>query len=591
MSATIALSQTTIRQSPKSQVISTVVPSGKTEESPDHWNDWPNTYAFETEDEQHTPIELTVTGEIPNYAAGTLYRTGPGTYKVATDNGKGFAASHWFDGFTQVHRFQILPSTDSSESTKVYYNSRRTTDGMLEKIRKSGRLDGITFGQKHDPCESLFKKVTSTFKLMLGSSDREDGPDTANVGVTLSVNMPGLPPLSSSGNNNTKTITLANKTDASIYQRIDPETLEPIGLARQTVLHPDLKGPMSAAHARTCPVTGDVFNFNLEMGKDFTYRIFGVSASSQKTTILATITDAPAAYLYSLFLTTNYVILCIWGSHYAYHGLSLLYEKNIIESIAPLDPAKPVKWYIIDRSSAKRGVLAMYHTPAFYCFHTINAYEEPSSTVPGETDVIADLCGYDDLSLIHRFYYENLMSNAPGALKYTDGKGEKSRSWLGRYRLPGVPKIADGKKAKPRTATQVFAAPRAESLELPTMNPTYVTKAHRYVYGVTDRGSSTFFDGLGKFDCKTQSTIFWQQHAQTAGEPIFVRNPQGTDEDDGVLLSAVLDGYKGKSYLLCLNAKDMTELGRAHLDTVIGFGFHGTHVPSHGVGKSKALDC
>ncbi|MCJ1288065.1 hypothetical protein MMC26_007418 [Xylographa opegraphella] len=586
------MSTKSTRQNPMSQVTSTVMPAGKAEEPHRHWNDWPNTYAFETEDEQRTPVELTVTGEIPSYAAGTLYRTGPGTYKVATDNGKGFAASHWFDGFTQVHRFQILPSTDSTVSTKVFYNSRRTTDGMLEKIRKSGRLDGITFGQKHDPCENIFKKVTSTFKLMLGSSDGDEGPDTENVGVTLSVNMPGLPPLPSLGSNNsTRTMTLMNKTDASVYQRIDPETLEPIGLARQTMLHPDLKGPMSAAHARTCPITGDVYNFNLDLAKDITYRVFGVSASSQKTTILATITDAPGAYLHSLFLTTNYVILCIWGSHYAYRGLSLVYEKNIVESIAPLDPAKPVKWYVIDRSTAQRGVIAVYHTPAFYCFHTINAYEEPSSTVPGETDIIADLCGYDDLSLIHRFYYENVLSNAPGALKYTGGKGENTRSWLGRYRLPGVPKTADGKKGKPRTATRIFAAPRARSLELPTMNPAYVAKAHRYVYGVTDRGSSTFFDGLAKFDFKTQSTIFWQQHAQTAGEPIFVRNPQGTDEDDGVLLSAVLDGYKGKSYLLCLDAKDLTELGRADLNAVIGFGFHGTHVPSHGDGEYKVLDC
>ena len=479
---------------------------------------------------------------------------------------------------------------DSSVSTKVYYNSRRTTDGMLEKIRKSGRLDGFTFGQKRDPCESFFKKVTSTFTIMRGALDRYDGPDTANVGVTLSVNMPGLPPLSSDGDENAGTMTLTNKTDASVYQRIDPETLEPIGLATQTVLHPDLKGPMSAAHAKTCPVTGDLFNFNLEIAKNITYRVFGVSSSTQKTEILATITNAPAAYIHSLFLTTNYVILCVWGSHYAYRGISLVYEKNIIESMAPLDPTKPVKWYVIDRSSAKRGVLAMYHTPAFYCFHTINAYEEASPTVPGETDVVADLCAYDDLSLIHRFYYENLMSNSPGALKYTGSKGDKSRPWLGRYRLPGIPSTAD-KAGKARIGTQIFAAPRAQSLELPTLNPLYITKPHRYVYGVTDRGSSTFFDGLGKFDCKTQTTIFWQQHAQTAGEPIFVRNPQGTgDEDDGVLLSAVLDGYKGKSYLLCLNAKDMTELGRAHLDSVIGFGFHGTHVPNQGVGKSKGLD-
>lgn len=536
-------------------------------------------------------MELTVTGNIPDYAGGTLYRTGPGTHETATENGKGYAVSHWFDGFTQVHRFQIVPSADPTSTARVYYNSRRTVDGLLEKARKSNGLDDFTFGQKRDPCESFFKKLSTTFLTIASLSGRGHGEaDCENIGVTLSVNMPGLPPRESSKTKNDTGIrSLTNKTDAARYQRIDPETLEPIGLATQTVLHPDLKGPMSAAHAKTCPASGDVYNYNLEVGKNSTYRVFGVSASTQQTDILATITDAPGAYLHSLFLTPTYVILCVWGSHYAYRGLSLLYNKNILDSVAPLDPSKPTKWYVIDRSAAKRGVIAVYHSPAFYCFHTINAYEEPSSTDPGQTDIIADICGYDDFSLIHRFYYENLVSTAPGALKYTDGKGESTRTWIGRYRLPNVPSTAN-RNEKPRAATRLFAASRDMSVELPTLNPAYVTKPHRYVYGVTDRGSSTFFDGLAKFDSDTQTSIFWQQHAQTAGEPIFVQNPEGKDEDDGVLLSVVLDGYAGKSYLLCLNARDMKELGRAQLNAVVGFGFHGVHVPSQGAGKSKALD-
>ena len=66
-------------------------------------------------------------------------------------------------------------------------------------------------------------------------------------------------------------------------------------------------------------------------------------------------------------------------------------------------------------------------------------------------------------------------------------------------------------------------------------------------------------------------------HAQSPGEPIFLPDPQGKDEDDGVLLSVVLDGTKGKSYLLCLDAKSFEEVGRAEMESVVAFGFHGTH--------------
>lgn len=63
-----------------------------------------------------------------------------------------------------------------------------------------------------------------------------------------------------------------------------------------------------------------------------------------------------------------------------------------------------------------------------------------------------------------------------------------------------------------------------------------------------------------------------------------MRDPAGRAEDDGVLLSVVLDGDRGKSYLLCLDARDMTEVGRAEVDGVVGFGFHGEHVPHQGGG-------
>jgi torulene dioxygenase len=46
----------------------------------------------------------------------------------------------------------------------------------------------------------------------------------------------------------------------------------------------------------------------------------------------------------------------------------------------------------------------------------------------------------------------------------------------------------------------------------------------------------------------------------------MIPNPEGTSEDDGVLLSVVLDGMRGKSYLLCLDARNLSELGRANVD-------------------------
>lgn len=587
--------------------IETVTPDTSQVGGSRHLNDWPNEDGveilslvtdvllmmgqFETMDEQRTPMPLKVSGKIPTYAIGTLYRTGPGTHKVDRINGTTWKASHWFDGFTQVHRFQIVSSDSSGSPIQVFYNSRRTVDKLLERIRTTGEFKPFSFGQKRDPCQSFFQKVMTVF-TPVGQLHTGD-PALQNIGVSLSVNMPSLeaPEHNGSTNGNPLRIkSLMSKTDANGYQFIDPETLEPIGLSSQRNLHPDLTGPMTATHAKSCPQTGDVFNFNLDVSKKAIYRIFCASAATQKTTILATITDAPGAYIHSLFLSANYVILCVWGSHFAHRGLSLLYHRNILDSIVPLDPSQPCRWYVVDRTPGGQGLVATYHSPAFYSFHTINAYEEASPTVPGDVDIVADLACYDDMSVLHRLYYDNVKSSSPGASCYAGDKGDSTRSWLGRWRLPSVCGNDAKLDGKVKTAVQVFAAPRSQSLELPTLNAQLITRRHRYVYGIADRQLSSFFDGIAKFDATTQTSVFWGEKAQSPGEPIFVRNPEGVDEDDGVLLSVVLDGYRGSSYLLCLDARDMRELGRADVNGVIGFGFHGMHIPATGVDRGNALD-
>lgn len=50
-------------------------------------------------------------------------------------------------------------------------------------------------------------------------------------------------------------------------------------------------------------------------------------------------------------------------------------------------------------------------------------------------------------------------------------------------------------------------------------------------------------------------------------------------EDDGVLLSVVLDGGTGTSFLFVLNASSLEELARAEVPNHIPFGFHGQYTP------------
>ncbi|KAL3473444.1 carotenoid oxygenase [Aspergillus californicus] len=580
-----------------------------------HYNNWPNDQGFNANTEQKSPIELTVTGSIPSYAAGTLYRTGPGRYQVGTELGNTFAVSHWFDGFSQTHRFQILSPEAPGAETRVLYNSRFSTDALVEDVRRTGGMQKFTFGgrRERDPCQVIYGKVQSTYEpggetksethtKPKPKPQEKDGAQEAayaNIGVTLSVNMPGMQGTSTEPNQEQESLsgkisihTLHAKSDNSSYKSLHPTTLEPLALSTQTAHHPSLSGPLSASHAVTDPETGDLYNYNLAFDQTPTYRVFCVSTLTGETTILATFNATPA-YLHSFFLTENHVVLCIWNAHLNPRDFA---KGSYIGSMREFDDSVPAKWYVVDRRHG-RGIVGIYESPAFFCFHTINGWEEIGSQDSAESDVdiIAECVVYENTDVLRKLYYEYLLSDSPlpDAIPPPEsrGNGGKTKSRIARFRLPAVlsTSIPIPTSSEPAGPSETANTPKATlewtacetlSPELPTLNPLFVTNRHRYTYAAIDRGYSTLVDGIMKFDSVTRETILWSEHGQSPGEAIFVPNPEGQEEDEGVLLSVVLDGVRVKpsSYLLVLDAKTLMEVGRASVDGVVGFGFHGLHV-------------
>jgi torulene dioxygenase len=258
---------------------------------------------------------------------------------------------------------------------------------LIARIKKNGGREGVSFGAKYDPCVSLFQKLQSVFRQA-----PKETPDDLPSAVMLSANFPGLSSTGQKAPGQTGSMTLCSKTDNSTLQMLNPETLEPIGIAQQSVLHPSLKGPMSAAHACHDPVTGDIYNYNLEFGRNGAYQVFHVSAATGKTSILATVKHAPA-YLHSLFITQHYVILCVWNSFFTAGSAALLWNKNFVDAMK-YDDSKSATWFVIDRTpveSGGKGLAATYESDPFFCFHSINAYEESSATDGSKTDIVADL--------------------------------------------------------------------------------------------------------------------------------------------------------------------------------------------------------
>lgn len=492
------------------------------------------------------------------------------------------------------------------------------------------------------------KMKTSLEPVSLIPSLGGSQPQWANVGVAIHSNA------AVSNNAERKTSqtmpisSLTTFTDANLSKEIHPQTLEPISVIAQQKLHPELTGPISCAHPQIDPLNGDMYNYNLEFGMRPLYRVFRTVQSTGRTEILATLSGAGVApaFIHSFFMTKNYVILCLWPAVFAGLGAKIVWERNLLDSLAKFDPNAETKWFVIDRHS-NCGHVATFTSPAFFSYHTVNAWEEETESSNAKVNIICDLIQYPNDDTLRGLYYDCLKSSGPNATSCAHIHAAKESTTLPsftRYSLCGIPTP----QPEPSTTGNTLIPPKPSLLparnaelqlsipsphigEFPTINFAYRARKSRYVYSLVNRGLSSFFDGIVKTDVHdstdvSQSTeahtstdvhdatdvhhnpdahdskvegstalheshpkhtrseaIYWSHPNHTPSEAIFVPDPQRQEmEDGGWLLSVVLDGDAETSYLLVLDAKDMREVGRAHVGCVVGFGFHGCFVPEKG---------
>ena len=271
---------------------------------------------FENAPEKRVPVDLVVRGNIPSWLSGVLYRTGPGTTRIplvgSSDSSKSetYNIQHWFDGLTMHHRFEIFPG-----GTRVSYRSRKGTEDLENRVANERRYPTVSFGQPIDPCQSIFRKFFTVFQIM-GEEARigKSTPSSANVGVTLAPDMPGIN-LSHKNETTTNPRYLVSKTDSAALQVIDPESLEPLKLMSYKSIDHRLDGQLSAAHGCRDKETGEFYNYSCKFAGRFpVYKIFKISANGE-VDILAEIRDAPASYIHSFAMTTRYIVLCVWQAH------------------------------------------------------------------------------------------------------------------------------------------------------------------------------------------------------------------------------------------------------------------------------------
>jgi carotenoid cleavage dioxygenase-like enzyme len=363
-----------------------------------------------------------------------------------------------------------------------------------------------------DPCRSLFKRIQTLF------SPGSVLPDNANINVArLGERFIAM-------------------TETPLPVQFDPHTLRTAGVRPYKA-----PGQLTTAHPHMDRASGGMLNYAAKLGARSSYRFFAVDPQASAPRQIASLPVSEPAYMHSFGLTERWLVLAEFPL--VVNPLALaLSGRPYIENYR-WKPELGTRFTLVDRVTGR--ATSGFQSDACFAFHHVNAYEEGD-------EVVVDLCAFADAQIIEDLYLERLRAGKPVA-----------SAALTRFRL----RPADRSVRKERLADG--------DIELPRINyGRHNERPYRYVWGV-GAGADGWLESIVKIDTTDGARLSWSQPGCYAGEPVFVARPDGEREDDGALLSIVLDSSAESSFLLVLDAADLSELARARVPHHIPFSFHG----------------
>lgn len=419
------------------------------------------------------------------------------------------------DGSSYNHWFDGLAMLHafSFSGGQVSYANRFLRSNSYSEAIEAGRISRNEFAT--DPCRSLFGRIAAFFSQRL--------TDNANV----SINRIGA-----------DTVAM---TETPLPIRFDPATLETLGVVEY---QGDVRGQISIAHPHLDFERRCSYSYVLSFGRRSQYRLFRIAWDDNRQDVICTIPVDRPAYMHSMGMSDRYLILTEFPL--VVNPLRLKFSRRPFIQNYEWQPDRGLRFHIIEKDSGR--VIAQAQTDACFSFHHVNAFEQDGR-------LVVDFAAYPDSQVIDQFYLSRLRSDQPVA-----GTGTLMRFTVDLQRGSVVQKHV------------LAGAP----IELPRIDYRRCAgKPYRVVYGAGNQQSGDFIDNIVKIDVESGAVAAWFEDGCYPGEPVFVASPESAAEDDGVLLSVVLDANKQRSFLLILDAASLAELARAEAPHHIPFSFHG----------------
>jgi carotenoid cleavage dioxygenase-like enzyme len=385
---------------------------------------------------------------------------------------------------------------------------------------RDARKGEFNFGFGTDPCRSLFKRVMS-----MGDVNKFDN---ANV------NLQEL---------GRRYIAM---TETPLPVEFDPKTLKTLGKPKWPDKEAD--GQVTTAHPHYDYATDEVVNYTAHFGPRTSYRVYAAGEVGAGRRLIGSLPVKKPGYMHSFGMSEHYVVLA--ENPLLVNPMSMPLSKKAFIDNYEWRPERGTRFIVMDRHTGE--VQGTHEAEAFFCFHHVNSFER-------DGELVVDLIAYDDPSVIHKLDLAKLRN------------GERlEQTGLRRYRI-----ALDGSGVR-----REDLAP-AVSPELPRINyRRNNTRDYRWMYAAAN--DAEWFNQLVKVDVTNGDVQSWSEPGCYPGEPVFVERPGGSAEDDGAILSVVLDANAERSFLLILDAQSFTEVARAEAPHHIPFGFHGQYFRDKG---------
>lgn len=422
--------------------------------------------------------------------------------------------NHWFDGLAMLHKFEISDG-------RVSYANRFLDSPARRADEETGKMAYGEFAT--DPCRSLFKRITQIFT-------------GTGVGANASISIGKIAD------------EFVAQTEAPMAVAFDLKTLDTIGVVG---FDDELTGALSAPHPHHDG--GTAFNYLLNFGTTPAYDVYQLADGTKTRELLARSASKRPSYMHSFGLSGRYLILMEFP--FVVNPLRLLLSGKPLIANYRWEPDRGTHFTLIDRHTGK---VSHAHTDeAWFGFHHINSVDRAEEDGVLDLDVLV----YPTAEVIQHYYLSSLLDR-PNNNVYPPSE-------MRRFTL-------DANTGNVYSRTLID-----HSSELPRINyAAYNTKPYRYVYsnGIAEQGESVFLDTIIKADIITGNVNEWSRPNHFPGESVFIPRPDAAAEDDGVLLTVVLNAAENTSYLLMLDAHDLAEIARAEVPQHIPFGFHGTYI-------------